>query len=184
MKNFIFQFFDENLLSAWFKDERPQGLSWQSALKGYYTILWQKYKNRLFGFFFLWKWFLVLFEGTRTQKLIWKIPLKGYVWFWKEMKNFIFPFFDENLLSAWFKNERPQGLRCQSAWKGYTIYDKNIKIGCLGFFLLKMVLVLFKGTRTQKLIWKLPLKGYCMILKKNEKFYFSIFWWKSVVGMI
>ena len=30
MKNFIFQFFDENLLSAWFKDERPQGLSWQS----------------------------------------------------------------------------------------------------------------------------------------------------------
>ena len=51
MKNFIFQFFDENLLSAWFKDERPQGLSWQSALKGYYTILWQKYKNRLFGFF-------------------------------------------------------------------------------------------------------------------------------------
>ena len=32
MKNFIFQFFDENLLSAWFKDERPQGLSWQSAL--------------------------------------------------------------------------------------------------------------------------------------------------------
>ena len=39
MKNFIFQFFDENLLSASFKDERPQGLSWQSALKGYYTIL-------------------------------------------------------------------------------------------------------------------------------------------------
>ena len=39
MKNFIFQFFDENLLSAWFKDERPQGLSWQSALKGYYIIL-------------------------------------------------------------------------------------------------------------------------------------------------
>ena len=39
MKNLIFQFFDENLLLAWFKDERPQGLSWQSALKGYYTIL-------------------------------------------------------------------------------------------------------------------------------------------------
>ena len=53
MKNFIFQFFDENLLSAWFKDERPQGLSWQSALKGYYTILWQKYKNRVFRRFFL-----------------------------------------------------------------------------------------------------------------------------------
>ena len=51
MRNFIFQFFDENLLSAWFKDERPQGLSWQSALKEYYTILWQKYKNRVFGFF-------------------------------------------------------------------------------------------------------------------------------------
>ena len=41
-KIFIFQFFDENLLLAWFKDERRQGLSWQSALKGYYTILWQK----------------------------------------------------------------------------------------------------------------------------------------------
>ena len=39
MNNFIFQFFDENLLSASFKDERPQGLSWQSALRGYYTIL-------------------------------------------------------------------------------------------------------------------------------------------------
>ena len=47
MKNFIFQFFDENLLLAWFKDEHPQGLSWQSALKGYYTILWLKYS----GFF-------------------------------------------------------------------------------------------------------------------------------------
>ena len=34
MKKLIFQFFDENLLSAWFKDERPQGLSWHSALKG------------------------------------------------------------------------------------------------------------------------------------------------------
>ena len=50
MKNFIVQFFDENLLLAWFKDERPQGLSWQSALKGYYTILWQKYENRFFRF--------------------------------------------------------------------------------------------------------------------------------------
>ena len=78
MKNYIFQFFNENLLLAWFKDERPQELSWQSALKIYYTILWQKYKNRFFGIFFLWKWFVVLFKGTRTQKLIWKIPLKGY----------------------------------------------------------------------------------------------------------
>ena len=38
-KEKILQFFDENLLLAWFKDERPQGLSLQSALKGYYTIL-------------------------------------------------------------------------------------------------------------------------------------------------
>ena len=53
MNNFIFQFFDENLLSAWLKGERPQGLSWQSALKGYYTILWQKYENRVFSGFFL-----------------------------------------------------------------------------------------------------------------------------------
>ena len=74
MKNFIFQFFDENLLLAWFKDERPQELSWQSALKRYYTILWQKYKNRVLGFFFLVKMVLVLFKGTRTQKLIWKLP--------------------------------------------------------------------------------------------------------------
>ena len=32
MKKIIFQFFDENLWE-WFKDERPKGLSWQSALK-------------------------------------------------------------------------------------------------------------------------------------------------------
>ena len=50
-KNFIFQFFDENLLSAWFKDERPQGLSWHSALKGYYTLLWQNYKICFSGVF-------------------------------------------------------------------------------------------------------------------------------------
>ena len=66
MKKLIFQFFEENLLSAWFKDERPQGLSWHSALKGYYTILWQNYKNLFSGFFFLWKWFLVLFKGTHS----------------------------------------------------------------------------------------------------------------------
>ena len=30
------------------------------------TILWQKYKNRFFGVFSLWKWFLLLFKGTRT----------------------------------------------------------------------------------------------------------------------
>ena len=52
MKNFIFQFFDENLLSAWFKDERPQGLSWQSALKRYYTILWKNIKIGFSGVFF------------------------------------------------------------------------------------------------------------------------------------
>ena len=38
MENFSFQFFHENLLLAWFKDERPKGLSWQGALMGYYTI--------------------------------------------------------------------------------------------------------------------------------------------------
>ena len=76
------------------------------------------------------------------------------------MKNFIFQFFDENLLFAWFKDERPQGLSWQSALKDIIpFYDKNIKIGFSGFFLLKMVLVLFKGTRTQNLIWKNPLKG-------------------------
>ena len=116
MKNFIFQFFDEK----WLKDERPQGLSWQSVLKGYYTILWPKYKNRFFRGFFLVKMVLVLFKGTRTQKLIWKNPLKGYcIILKKKMKNFISQFFDENLLLAWFKDERPQGLSWQSALKGY-----------------------------------------------------------------
>ena len=91
MKNFIFQFFDENLLSAWFKDERPQGLSWQSALKGYYTILWQKYKNSVVRVFFLVKMVLVLFKGTRTQKLMWKIPLKGLLYdFEKKNEKFLF----------------------------------------------------------------------------------------------
>ena len=34
---------------------------------------------------------LVLFKGTRMQKLIWKLPLKGLLYdFEKEMKNFIF----------------------------------------------------------------------------------------------
>ena len=87
-----FQFFDENLLSAWFKDERPQGLSWQSALKGYYTILWQKYKNRFFWFFPC-ESVLVLFKGTRTQNLIWKNPFKGILYdFEKKIKNLFFNF--------------------------------------------------------------------------------------------
>ena len=77
MKNFIFQFFDENLLSAWFKDERPQGLSWQSALKGYYSILWQKYKNRLFGFFLVKMVLVLLFKGTRHEKVYLKTSIKG-----------------------------------------------------------------------------------------------------------
>ena len=65
MKNFIFQFFDENLLSVWFKDERPQGLSWQSALKGYYTILWQKYIFELN--------ILKIFEVICTHKFVCKL---------------------------------------------------------------------------------------------------------------
>ena len=127
---------------------------------------------------------LVLFKGTRTQNLNLKKSIKGILYdFEKKMKNFIFRFFDENLLSAWFKDERPQGLSWQTALKGYyTILWQKYKNRV--FFLWKWFLVLFKGTRTQKLMWKIPLTGYCMILKKNEKFYFSIFWWKSVVGMI
>ena len=136
MKNFIFQFFAENLLLAWFKDEHPQGLSWHSALKAYYTLLWQNYNNRFFGFFFLWKWFLVLFKGTRRQKLIWKNSIKGILYdFEKKMKNFIFQFFDENLLSVWFKDERPQGLSWQSALKGYyTILWPKYKNRFFGIF--------------------------------------------------
>ena len=57
------------------------------------------------------------------------------------MKNFIFQFFDENLLSACFKDERPQGLSWHSALKGIIpFYDKPIKICFSGFFLVKMVL--------------------------------------------
>ena len=41
---------------------------------------------------------LVLFKGTRTQKLIWKIPLKGYCMILKKkMKNFILQFFDKKI---------------------------------------------------------------------------------------
>ena len=53
----------------------------------------------------------------------------------KKMKNFIFQFFDENLSSAWFKDERPQVLSWQSALKVIIpFYDKNIKIGFSGSF--------------------------------------------------
>ena len=81
------------MLSAWFKDERPQGLSWQSALKGYYTILRQKIKLRFFGIFFLWKWFLVLFKGTRTQKLTWKNSIKGILYDFEKNEKFYFSIF-------------------------------------------------------------------------------------------
>ena len=84
---------------------------------------------------------LVLFKGTRTQKLIWKNPLKGYCMILEKNENFIFQFFDENLLSAWFKDERPQGLSWQSALKGnYTIVWQKYKNRFFGgFFLMKMV---------------------------------------------
>ena len=60
--------------------------------------------------------------------------------FEKKMKKFIFQFFDENLLSAWFKDERPQGLSWHSALKDIIpFYDKPIKICFSGFFLVKMV---------------------------------------------
>ena len=49
-------------------------------------------------------------KGPRTQRLMWKIPFKGYCMILEKMKNFIFNFFYENLLSAWFKDEHPQGL--------------------------------------------------------------------------
>ena len=55
---------------------------------------------------------LVLFKGTRTQKVNLKTSIKGILYdFEKKMKNFIFQFFDENLLLAWFKDERPQELK-------------------------------------------------------------------------
>ena len=57
----------------------------------------------------------------------------------KKMKNFIFQFFDENLLSAWL-DERPQGLSWHSALKDIIpFYDETIKICFSGFFLVKMV---------------------------------------------
>ena len=174
----MFSFFDENLLSAWFKDERPQGLSWQRALKGYYTIFWQNYKNLFFGFFFLWKCFFGIIWGYGQAKVNLKNSIKVILYdFEQKMKNFIFQFFDENLLSAWFKDERPQGLSLQSALKGYyTILWQKYKNRVFGFFFLwKWFLVLFKGTGMQKLMWKIPLKGYCMILKKKWKILFFNF---------
>ena len=77
-------------------------LSWQSALKGYYTILWQKYKNRFFRFFPCENGFGSI-EGYAHAKFNLKKSIKG------------------------------------------ILYDFE---------------------------------------KKNEKFYFLIFWWKSVVGVI
>ena len=162
------------MLSAWFKDERPQGLSWQSTLKGYYTILWQKYKNRFFRvFFFLVKMVLVLYKGTRTQKLIWKNPLKRYcIILKKKMKKFYFSIF-------WWKSVvgmigwAPSRVKLAKCINGilymyhFMTKNKNRFFGI--FFLWKWFLVLFKGTRTQELIWKIPLKGYCMILKKKMK---------------
>ena len=92
MKNFIFQFFDENLLLAWFKDERPQGLSWQSALKRYYTILWQKYKNRFFRFFPCENGFGII-EGYAHAKFNLKKSIKGILYdFEKKWKNLFFNF--------------------------------------------------------------------------------------------
>ena len=158
MKNFIFQLFDENLLLAWFQDERPQGLSWQSALKGYYTVLWQKYKKSVFRDFFLMKMVFGIIYGYEHVKVNLKNSIQGILYdFEKKMKTFIFQFFDENLLSAWFKYERPQGLSWQTALKGYyTNLWQKYKNRLFGFFLVKMVMVLFKGMCTQKLIWKLP----------------------------
>ena len=122
--------------------------------------------------------------GGQNKNL--KKSIKGILYdFEKKNEQFYFSIFDENLLSAWFKDESPQGLSWQSALKDIIpFYDKNIKSVFPVFFLVKMVLVLFKGTRTQNLIWKNPLKGYCMILKKMKNFIFSILWWKSVVGAI
>ena len=58
MKKLIFQFFDENLLSAWFEDERPQGLSSHSALKDIIPFYDKTIKIGFSGFFFsFWKWF-------------------------------------------------------------------------------------------------------------------------------
>ena len=103
------------------------------------------------------------------------------------MKNFIFQFFDENLLFAWFKDERSSRVKlakCRNGdhlkWILYHFMTKSDKNRFLtGFFLVKMVLVLFKGTRTQKdSIWKNPLKVFCIgllydtVWKKKWKIYF------------
>ena len=91
MKNFIFQFLDENLLSAWFKDERPQGLSWQSALKGYYSNLWQNIKICFSSFFPLWKWFWYYLR-VRARKTNVKNSIKRILYdfdtiLWQKYKN-------------------------------------------------------------------------------------------------
>ena len=86
MKKLIFQFFDKNLLSAWFKDERPQGLSWHSALKGYYTILWQNYKNLFSGFFFLVKMVFDIISGYAHAKVNLKNAIKGILYDFEKKK--------------------------------------------------------------------------------------------------
>ena len=83
---------------------------WKIPLKGYCMILIPFYdKNIKFGFsgfFPLWKWFLVLFNGTRTQKLMWKIPSKGYCMI-------LIPFYDKNIkigFSGFFPYENGFGI--------------------------------------------------------------------------
>ena len=50
---------------------------------------------------------LVLFKGTHAKVNL-KTSIKGILYdFEKKMQNFIFQFFDENLLLAWFKDEHP-----------------------------------------------------------------------------
>ena len=50
---------------------------------------------------------------------------------------------------------------------------------------MKMVFGIIQGYAHAKANVKNSIKGILYDFeKKNEKFYFSIFWWKSVVGMI
>ena len=106
-----------------------------SGLKWYYTFE-KKYKYSVYQFFGYENGFW--YKGTRTRKLIWKIPLKGYCMILKKhVKFYFFQIFDENLSSAWF-HERPQGLRWQSALKGYyTILWHKYKNRFFSFFLWK-----------------------------------------------
>ena len=115
-----------------------KGLSSHSALKGYYTILWQNYENLFFGFFFSCeKWFFwYYFKGSRTQKLIWKNAIKGILYnFAKKNEKFYFSILWWKFVVGMIKGWAPSRVKLAKCIKGilYHLMTKLQK-SVFGFF--------------------------------------------------